>query len=177
MDIIIHLLVRVFGLIGLGSAIISFQFKQHKKIMTGKLISEVAYGVQYFLLGAMTGGIVSVVSIVRNYLMARFVEKGKSTMPLIVIFSLFVIVVCLWTWAGPISLFPLVSKVLSCVSYGMKDTRKLRFISLPTCFLWLVYNLTVGAFESAAGDVFSICSLCVAIYKFDIKKMEEPQAE
>lgn len=174
---LVFILVRIFGSIGLGAGAASFLFKKHKHIMAGKLISEVAYGIQYFLLGAATGGIVSVVSIARNYLMARFVEKGKSTTPLIIFFSLFVVVVCLLTWQGWISLFPLVSKVLSCVSYGMKDTKKLRFISLPTCFMWAVYNSSYGAWESMTGDILSICSLCIAIFRYDIMKQEEPQTK
>jgi len=175
-----NIAIRIFGLLGLASGVISFQFKKHRQIMAGKLLSEVAFGVQYFLLDAPTGGIVSVVSVVRNYLFARFVEKEKSTTPLIIIFSCVIVAASLCIGIaegeGMILLLPMVSKVLSCISYGMKNTRLLRLISLPTCFLWLCYNSIVGAWESMTGDLLSIGSLLIAVYKYDIKGQEEKKA-
>lgn len=166
----LFVLIRITGLLGLSLGVISFQFRHHRQIMLCKVFAEVAYSIQYTLLHAYTGAAISVISVIRNYLFRRQVEKGKSTLPLIIIFSVFIIVLCAVTWAGPLSLLPLFSKVISCISYGMTNPKKLRIITLPTCFMWITYNIFVGSWEAMIGDSLSAISIMFAIYKFDIKK-------
>lgn len=169
----IFILIRLTGLLGLSLGVIAFQFKNHKQIMLCKIFAEVAYCAQYTLLGAYTGGAIGAISVIRNYLFRRQVEKGKSTLPLIIIFSIFIVIICAVTWAGPLSLLPLFSKVISCISYGMKNPKKLRIITLPTCFMWVTYNLFVGSWEAMIGDSLSAISIMIAIYKFDIRKQKQ----
>lgn len=164
------ILVRACGLIGLILCIIPFQFKKHKHIVLCKMASELTFAVQYFLLGAYTGALVDLISGARNFLYHKFVEGGKSTTPLIIGFSLFIIVITLGSWAGPISLLPMAAKVITTVSYGMKSEKLLRYITLPSCLCWIAYNIVIGAWEGMIADSLAFISILIAIYKFDIRK-------
>ena len=75
------------------------------------------------------------------------------------------------SWSSWLSLLPLAAKIISTVSYGMKNETLLRFISLPSCVLWIIYNFTVGGWEAMIGDILSLVSILIAVYKFDIKKV------
>ena len=165
-----EILIRIFGIGGLILCIIPFQFKKHKNIVLCKMVSELMFAVQYFLMGAYTGALVDLVSGARNFLFYKFVEKKKSTTPLIILFSLFVVFLVVMSWDGLVSLLPMAAKVLTTVSYGMKKERLLRFITLPSCLCWITYNVTVGAWEAAIGDGLALISILIAIYNYDLRK-------
>ncbi len=165
-----QVLIRIFGIIGLILCIIPFQFKKHKHIVLCKMASELTFAVQYLLLGAYTGALVDLVSGLRNFLYHKFVDNGKSTLPLIIGFAVLVIAIALGSWAGPISLLPMAAKVITTVSYGMKSEKLLRYITLPSCICWIAYNVVIGAWEGMIADSLAFISILIAIYKFDIRK-------
>lgn len=166
----VDIFIRFFGILGLALSIISFQFKKHKSIMIVKTCSELSFAVQYILLGAWTGALLDGISMFRNFLFAKFVEKKRSTLPVIIGFSVLLIVLGIGSWAGPITLLPICAKIVSTVSYGMKRERLLRFIAIPSCIMWVIYNAFVGSWEAVISDSLTFFSILIAIYKFDIKK-------
>lgn len=50
-----QLIIRALGICGLATSVLSFQFKRHKRIVLCKMLSELLFSVQYFLMGAYTG--------------------------------------------------------------------------------------------------------------------------
>jgi len=165
-----QILIRILGIAALILCIIPFQFKRHKHIVLCKMVSELLFATQYFLIGpsAYTGACLDLISGGRNFLFYKLVEKKKSTLPVIILFSAFMIVLGAVTWAGWLSLLPVCAKVISTVSYGMKNEKLLRFITLPSCILWVIYNISVGGWEAVVGDTLSLCSILIGIWKFDI---------
>ena len=166
MDFIIQLI----GFLGLFISIISFQFKKHNHIVFAKMASELFFSIQYILLGAWTAAVLDFISVIRNFLFCKFVKKDISTTPVIVIFGLFVVTTGFFTYDGAASLLPIASKLLTTVSYGMKNEKWLRLITLPSCIMWIVYNLSVGSIAGALADLLTLISLLIAMYKFDFKK-------
>ncbi len=171
-----QIIIRVLGMIGLVLCIIPFQFKKHKHIVLCKMVSELSFSIQYFLLGsfmgvsgAFTGAWIDLVSGLRNYLFYKFVEKKWSTTPVIIVFAIVVIVLGVTSWKGLISLLPIIAKLLTTVSYGMKNERLLRFITLPSCLFWIAYNIIIGTWEAAVADGLALASILIAIFKFDVK--------
>ena len=175
-----QVLIRIFGIIGLILCIIPFQFKKYKHIILCKMASELSFGVQYLLMGligtpgAYTGALIDAVSGGRNFLYYKFAKKGKSTLPVVLVFSVVVIGIGVGSWAGLISLLPILAKLITTVSYGIKNERLLRYITLPSCILWIAYNGVIGAWEGIIADSLAFISILIAIYKFDIlKKVQE----
>ena len=72
------------------------------------------------------------------------------------------------SWAGPITLLATIPKVMTSISYGMKNERLLRLITLPTCLGWIAYNIIVGSYEAAMGDFITFLTIIFAIIKYDI---------
>lgn len=160
--------VQLIGFIGLAIGVLAFQFKQHRQIVLCKMTSELVFSLQYLLLGAWTAALLDFTSAVRNLLFCALVKRGRSTKPLIYIFGAFVVIVGILTFDGPISLMLIAAKLLTTISYGMKNERLLRYITLPSCVLWSIYNLYIGSLGGAIGDSLTLISLVTAMYKFDI---------
>ena len=165
-----QILIRALGITALVLGIIPFQFKKHKQIVLCKMVSEFLFACQYFLLGAHSGAWMDLVSGLRNFLFFKLVQKKKSTLPVILAFSALIITLGVLSWDGVITLLPLAAKLLTTVSYGMKNERLLRIITLPSCLFWIVYNVLVGGWEAMITDLLSLGSILIAIWKFDLKK-------
>lgn len=166
MDFIIQLI----GFLGLAISILAFQFKKHRGIVLCKALSELTFSLQYILLGAWTAAVLDFISVVRNFLFYKLVKKNRSTTPVIVGFGIFVVLTGVFTFDGIVSLLPIGSKLLTTISYGMKNERWLRIITLPSCVLWIIYNLFVGSAAGVLTDVMTLVSLLIAMYKFDFNK-------
>lgn len=169
-----YLLIRILGIMGLILSIIPFQFKKHKHIVLCKMASSLVFAAQYFLIGpiAYTGAWMDVISALRNFLFYKLVDKKLSTLPVIIIFLALVLILGIRSWAGWVTLLALIPKILTTISYGMKNERLLRIITFPSCLFWIAYNCIVGNFEAAVSDLLTFISIAVAIYRYDIKKRE-----
>ena len=175
MDILIKILIRFFGIVGLILCVIPFQFKKHKHIVLCKMASEVSFAVQYFLLGAFTGAWLDLISGLRNFLFYKFVKHDRSTTSVIISFGVLVIILGISSWTGPASILPMAAKLITTVSYGMKNERLLRYITLPSCILWIIYNLLFGSWEGMISDSLALISILVAIYKFDFRERKKEE--
>ena len=165
-----EIIIQLIGFFGLALSIVAFQFKKHQHIVLLKMSSELVFSIQYILLGAWTGAVLDFISVIRNFLFYKLVKKNISTTPVIIVFGIFVIATGFTTYDGWMSLLPIGSKLLTTVSYGMKNEKWLRIITLPSCILWIIYNLTVGSIAAALSDATALISVLLAIYQFDCKK-------
>ena len=166
------IMIQAIGFLALASSLISFQFKKHGQILFFRTASELIFAVQYILLGAWTAAIMDGISVIRNTSYTYLVKKNRSTTPVIIGFCIFVIATGVWKYDGIISLLPIISKLLTTVSYGMKNERWLRLITLPSCIFWIIYNVYVGSAAGVMADSMTLVSLAIAMYKFDFKKTD-----
>ena len=168
------LFIQIIGFVALAISIIAFQFKKHGQIVFCKMASEFIFSIQYVLLGAWTAAVLDFISVIRNLLFCKLVKKNISTLPVILVFGCFVIATGVFTYDGIASLLPIASKLLTTVSYGMKNEKLLRIITLPSCVFWIIYNVTVGSIAGVLTDSLALVSLLIAMYKFDIKNQSVP---
>ena len=168
-------LIQLIGFLGLLMSLVAFQFKKHRHIVLCKMTSELIFSIQYILLGAWTAAVLDFISVIRNLLFYKLVKKNISTTPVIIGFGLFVVATGFFTYDGFNSLLPIGSKLLTTISYGMKNEKWLRIITLPSCIMWIIYNATVGSVAGVLTDVLTLISLLIAMYKFDIKGQNSVQ--
>ena len=154
----------------MGANIAAFQSNQHKNIMCIKLLSELAFTIQFLLMGAWTGAAMDAISVVRNYIFYRVVKKEKTTSKWIVFFSALMLVIGIMTWEGPMSLFAIFGKIMTTISYGMIHPKKIRLFTLPSCLSWMVYNIWYRSIGAILTELFAIISILTAYIRYDAKK-------
>lgn len=54
-------------------------------------------------------------------------------------------------------------------AFWISDEKLIRRVSFLGSPFWLIYNLVSCAYGSAIGDVLTMVSIAVAIYRYDIK--------
>ncbi len=195
--------VQGLGVIGILFMTISVQFNTHGKIMLFKTLGTLMFVIQYFFLGAYTGMILDFIGIIRNFIFAENVKKGKDNKPWIIGFTIFTIIVgvitIILTWnklvgnmssitnnytimtilAVTLSIFSIIAKSLTTVAYGLKDPHKLRCLNFPSSTLWLVYNSIYFSLSGVANEIFVMSSIIVAEirYKKTNKSLSSPSSE
>lgn len=85
------------------------------------------------------------------------------------IFSATFIITGIVFWEGYISLFPMVSMVISTVCFWVTNPKKVRLLMLPASPLWMVYNLINKSIGGFLTETFVLCSVIVGMIRFDRK--------
>ena len=163
-DILIHGL----GVLGIAATVIGFQCRKHHWVLGFRTANEVAFGLQYLLLGGYTGALLNFVGSVRNILFAELVKRGKSTIFWRVFFSAVFTAAAIFTWKGVPSVVFCVGKITTTFVYGSKNMTFVRIMTVVTSVMWIVYNLSIGAYEAIVSDSLTILSALIAIVRIDI---------
>jgi hypothetical protein len=170
--------------------IISMQFNTHGMVMLFKSLGSFLFALQYLLLGAFTGMVMDIIGVIRNFVFAYNVKKGKSNKLWIVLFSAITliagVVTIILTWnamlsaltrwtdnakalttlAVIISVLSILAKLLSTIGYGAKSAHAIRMINLPTFSMWVVYNFISFSIAGIISDIMSIISIIIAEIRF-----------
>lgn len=185
-----EIFVQIIGFIAIAMNIISMQFNTHGMVMLFKSLGSFLFALQYLLLGAFTGMVMDIIGVIRNFVFAYNVKKGKSNKWWIVLFCIITFVAgittILLTWGATItaltrwtdnatalttlaviiSVLSILAKLLSTIGYGAKSAHAIRMINLPTFSMWVVYNFIAFSIAGIASDIMSIGSIIVAEIRF-----------
>lgn len=189
--------IQCLGFIAIAMNLISVQFNTHFKIMLFKSLGSFLFCVQYLLLGAYTGMVMDLVGVIRNFVFAHNVKKGKSNKWWIVFFSVITVAAGITTialtWGATlntlsrfttnptgltvlavfISILSVLAKLISTIGYGFKSPHAIRMINLPTFCMWIIYNTIVFSLAGILSDAMSIGSIIIAEIRF--RKKPEPK--
>ena len=56
------------------------------------------------------------------------------------------------------------------ISFGMKNVRAIRYLTLLNSPLWLTYNIFAFSVGGIICEILAISSTVIAIFRFDIKR-------
>ena len=113
------------------------------------------------LLGAYSGFVSGVVSILRNLI---FPSIGGGLGWKLLFIAVQVLLTFLAGWAGPISLLPLLSGVLFTWFIDTKSDLQLKRVIIAAQVLWVVYDCYYRNFVACTFDILTILSNLMGIY-------------
>lgn len=163
-----QIVVQTIGFIALIFCIISYQSNNYRTLMSMRAVSEFIFCIHFFLLGAFSGSAIQFAGGLRNLIFIHLEKEKKKMIYAIIIFCILFTAVGIFTWDGPLSLFPITAKSVSTIAYAMSDNRKIRLIEFPTYILWLCYNIACRSIAGIINASFSLISLMIAILRLDI---------
>lgn len=168
------ILAQIFGLLAVVTFLSSYQIKRRENIIKWNVISRILYIIQYVLLGAFEGAVLDIVGAISSTVANKKDNKViKVNLPLIILnFNLLIFVVGMVLYKNIFSLFPIIGLMLHTSAFWISDEKKIRVISFLGSPFWLVYNLSKFAYGSAIGDILTMLSIGLAIYRYDSKKSE-----
>lgn len=166
-----NIFIQFIGVCGVICSLIAFQCKTHGKILFFRTMNEFLFGIQYIFLGAYTGAAMNFLGCARNIFFAQQVKKKQKTVISRIAFSIFFIIMVVFTWSGSKSLLIGIAKVASTFAYGCKNTVVMRIIILVTSTAWLIYNIQAGSLAGMLCEIFTLGSIIVALLRIAMGKL------
>lgn len=141
--------------------------KDRKKIIYIQTIQILAFTISTLILGGYTGTIVNLISIVRNILCYKDKLTKNNKILLILACTVFSL---LFNNLGLLGLLPLISTIIYTIYMDVKTAIKLKLLIIFTVIFWLIYDILIKSYTSAAFDFFSILFHSVTVYQLIHKK-------
>ena len=171
------LLPQIIGLLAVAMFLLSYQQKKRTNIILFNVISRCLYILQYLLLGAFAGAVLDILGALSSVIAGKkhtpFIQKHtKAT--LIAVNACIVaagvgIALANQSW---LDLFSLTGVLLHTSAFWISDEKIIRRVSLLGSPFWFVYNFLSRAYGSAIGDILTICSILIAMFRHRNTKTE-----
>lgn len=167
------ILSQILGIAGTVLYFLSYQYRDNRKLYTMQFFSYFMYTTHFIMLGALTGGLSYVLNLVRSLFLASKWRFAHSKKMCIFLCSMQILVL-ITTWAGWISLLPVLANIATTIGGYTHNAQKIRisgmFINSP---LWIIYDLIIGSWAGVADELISIVSGIISIKRFGWKELNE----
>ncbi len=182
----IEILAQIIGITAVVIFLLSYLQKKRSSIIGLNVTSRVLYILQYILLGAFEGAVLDVAGAASSVLAQKkntsFIKRHFRFFLIgmnLIIVALGLVTIVINTRAqgvspfslkGAIGLLPIAGVLLHTSAFWMDDEKKIRRVSLLGSPFWFAYNLISGAIGSSIGDLLSMVSILIAMFRYDFKR-------
>ncbi len=161
-----ELIGQIISIIATVLTFISYQTNTDKRIISLQTGATSLHCVAYLLLGASSGFALNIVCIVRNLCYFFFNNKPKLKFMLSVIFAAVLVIVGIFSWQGPLSLFMIFALPINTIILSLGKPQLLRKSILLTSSSILVYNSIVFTIGGIINEMIAIISSVIGIIRF-----------
>ena len=158
-------------------AIITYSFAPHQKskikVLIFKIVSNSLYTLQYLILGAMSAAGTNLINVLQSIIFYKYAKENKKV-PIFwgVVFSIIIILLGIFSYTSITSIIPIVLALITTYGIWQDNLKIYRITCAFTIFCWIFYNLYLSAYVSAVGNIYQFISTIIAIYKLNIKNVD-----
>ena len=162
-----NILAQLVGVVGIAFSLLSFQFSKRKYIMLFQMLASLSFSTQLFMVGAVTGGCLDLISFVRTLIFANNSKGWAKSKWWLYGFLAVMLATGALTWENGWSILPILGSMLSTVAFWMTKEKHIRLVSLTVGPCWMVYNIVKGAYSGALNEVFAMASIVIGLLRHD----------
>lgn len=167
------IIAQTFGIIALILTVISVQFKTKEKIVMCSVLANIVVAIQFFLLNAITGGVISIINAIRCIVFYIYKKKDlKPSIITLIIFEIVAVISGCISWQNIWSLIPILVTVLYTYGLWQDNVKVIRITTGIVGGGWAIYDLIVRAYVGALQETSQLISAIIAIYRNKNKKEE-----
>lgn len=159
------ILSQILVAVAIGFDLMSFQFKDRKKIVMCLFFAGLFISSHFMLLEQYTAASLMIIATIR-YLVSAFSTSDK----LKYVFCTGAIISSVVTYSGVISIISCVASVFQTVAAFSKNDRRLREYMIVGTTFWLIHNYVIGSPTAVLMEVLFITSNLVGYYRYYWKK-------
>ena len=157
---------QILGWVAAFLTFMSYQCKNHKKLIFVQTAATVSMCASYLLLGAHTGMLLNVVCILRNLIIYKKDVKIFSYPFWPYALAALMAVTGALSWQGPMSLFIIVALAVNTLFLCFPNVQNLRKSILVTSSMVLIYNVYYSAWGGVLNELIAIVSSIIGIYRY-----------
>lgn len=161
----------VFSILAFVALLISITIKDRKKSLYVQSLNCLFETIYDFIISAYTGAVLSIINFIRTFLFIRK-EKIKKLVYLLIlfVFESIILINCIFTWAGWISLLPTVGSIIRTYCLWQSNMKLVRISGMTTGVLYGSYYIYYKSWFMVLGDLLLLLVSIYTIYKNDFKK-------
>lgn len=190
------IVIQAIGFVAIAMNLIAVQFNKYHKIILFKTLGSGLFVLQYFMFAffkddatAYIGMFMDGVGIFRNIIFSNNIRNNRPNKNAVIVFSiltfLFGLYSIIFAWNETvnkitftdnqvlitliiifISILAVVAKLISTISYSIKNPHTIRILNIPTSICWIVYNLMVFSIAGVISDSMTLVSVIIAEIRF-----------
>ena len=169
--------VQAIGFIGVVFFIASYQMRSNRALFLFQLIGCLIFTAQFLIMGAYTGALSLIVNVLRNLLLLKISDwkwvKSKITLSAILVL---LTTVTVYTWAGWLSLLPLLSVGITSIGYWTNNAQKIRLSQMLGSPCTLVYDALIHSWGGVMNESIALISIIVSVCRFGWRNLAKTEA-
>ena len=166
---------QFFGILSTIAAILCVQARTAGGVLLGQILANGFSGLSYGLLGSISGAWVCILAAVHSVLIS-FVRKLEDSLRKRLIILISVIFAIAYV-AGTVLTYHQWADIISCIcallfvlTIAQEDASKMRNVMLVSMALWVLFDISVGAYTNIITHASTIVSIITAKLRLDKKK-------
>ena len=162
---------QICGAIVLVLTATSAQFDTKEKMLTTQIFANLIVAIQYFLLNAITGGVVAIINMIRCIIFLYYKKKDKN--PSIIVLSIIIIITTIMgikTWQNGFSIIPIIAASIFTFGLWQDNVKVTRISTVVAAGSWVVYNFVVTAYVGAIQSIAECSSAIIATIRYSKKE-------
>ena len=157
---------QIMGWVAALITFLSYQCKEHKKLLVVQTLSTLSICISYLLLGAWSGMLLNVVCIIRNFIIYRKDLKIFSYGFWPYVLAALMGVMGALSWQGPMSLLVIVALAANTLFLYFPNVQNLRKSIVITSTMVLIYNAYFSVWGGVFNEAIAISSSIIGIYRY-----------
>ena len=161
----------IFSVLAFITLIISICIKDRKRSLCVQSLNCLFEAIYNFIISAFTGAFLSIINLIRSFL---FINKKKFSkrvyLIMLIIFESIIIINCLYTWQGIISLLPTIGSIIRTYCLWQSNMKLVRISGITTGLLYGSYYIYYSSWFMVLGDVILLVTGIYVLLKNDIKR-------
>ena len=167
------IIAQVFGALSMASSICSMQFKKRKSILVALFCLSIFAALNMIFLGSWSATYITffgVLEMLINYLF----ERKKKEIPkfVVAIYIMCNIALGVLTFEKALDVIPIVAAIVFCFTLLAKKEQNMRMLMFANQSLWLIFDVSVGAYVLAGSNVLTLISIAIAYNRYRKKEIE-----
>ena len=164
----------IFSILAFLALVISICIKERKKSLCVQSLNCFFEAVYDFIISAYTGAVLSIINFIRTFI---FINKNKINkriyLFILIFFEGIIIVNCLLTWSGLISLLPTIGSIIRTYCLWQSDMRLVRISGITTGIFYGTYYIFYQSWFMVLGYLILLLVGIYAVYKNDLKTIKK----
>lgn len=163
---------QIFGIMGAVFLMLSFQMKKSNQFFISQALGSGLFLINYVMLGAYTGVLISIMSVTRTILIP--ICKRKQALIIFPLLLIIPVIITFFIYTGIESVCMIVAYVAFTLSMITKSSKIIRltqfFCASP---LQLTHNLMVNSIGGVICEIFNILSVIVSAIRLGLNEFEK----
>lgn len=164
----------IFSILAFLALVISICIKERKKSLCVQSLNCLFEAVYDFIISAYTGAVLSIINFIRTFI---FINKNKINKKIylfiLIFFEGIIIINCLVTWNGLISLLPTTGSIIRTYCLWQSNMRLVRISGITTGIFYGIYYIFYQSWFMVLGDLILLVVGIYAVYKNDLKTIKK----